>query len=1132
MEAGSEKLPKSFLWLNATQFLGALNDNIFKLLVALSLIALLGNKNTSKIMAISGAIFVTPFLLFSHFGGVLADRFSKRNIIVFTKVLEIVVMLFGTFAFLYKNPIGLYTTLFLMGMQSALFGPSKYGIVPELVAMQKLSKANSLLTSFTFLAIILGTFFAPFITQIFSHNFTFSSIVCIIIAVIGTVTSIRILRTPPQYSKRSFTPLFILDIWRTLYGLRKDRYLLLTVIASAYFMLIGAFLQFNIIPFGVEILHLNEVKSGYLFLVAAIGIGSGSLFAGKLSGRNIEFGIVPLGALGLTFACMIVYFIPYTLVNTILMLLMMGISAGLFIVPIESYIQYRSPVERRGEILATSNFLGFAGVFIAAGLLYIFSEIFKLSPAQGFFAIGCITLVLTIFTLIELPDFFIRFIALLIMRLCYRIKIVGAENVPTKGPAMLICNHVSWIDALLLSATQQRRIRFVMYREFYDISYLKPFFKLMGVIPISFKDPPKILLQSIEEIRTVLSEGYIVCLFAEGSITRTGNLRKFDRGFERILKGTNYPIIPAYIGGGWGSILSYYHGKVLSKFPSIQPYSITILFGKPMSATSSVGEVRLAVMELAGNSFDIGKPKRRSLASMFVSMARKNWFRKAISDTTGKRLTFGKTLTAAVALSEKLKSSTENEEKVGVLLPASVGGAVTNIAITLLKKVPVNLNFTSSSESIQSAIKQCDIKTIISSHTFLEKLKNLAIPEGIIYLEDIYKSIAPKDMMRALLKALFMPNAIITNSSNFSADDLATVIFSSGCTGEPKGVLLSHHNIISNIESFRMVLNISPKDNVCAALPFFHSFGFTTTLWLPLISGFSTCYHPNPLDGAAIAKVVRKNKSTILLATPTFLTIYTRAAAKEDFTSLRMVIVGAEKLKKRISDAFEQKFGIRPLEGYGATELSPVTSVNLPDVEIDGVYQVGTKDDSVGHPIPGVSVKIVDIETGKTLPFGKPGLLYVKGPNVMLGYLNQPEKTKEVLKDGWYNTGDIAFMDMDGFVTITDRLSRFSKIGGEMVPHLAIEEEYYKKLDTTNQVLAVTAVPDEKKGENLIVLYTDEAGNSETLHRIISESTLPNLWKPRPENYFKVDSLPLLGSGKLDIKCVKELAVKAVANDN
>jgi len=309
-------------------------------------------------------------------------------------------------------------------------------------------------------------------------------------------------------------------------------------------------------------------------------------------------------------------------------------------------------------------------------------------------------------------------------------------------------------------------------------------------------------------------------------------------------------------------------------------------------------------------------------------------------------------------------------------------------------------------------------------------------------------------------------------------------------------------------------------------LPFFHSFGFTITLWLPAVLGVSVAYHPSPLDLTAISELVRDYRITFLLATPTFLQAYTRRCSPEDFGSLQFVVVGAEKLPERLALAFEDRFGLRPLEGYGATECSPVVAVNTRDFRAPGFRQVGGKRGHIGHPLPGISVRVVDPETREPLAAGAPGLLLVRGPNVMQGYLGNPEKTSEVLQDGWYITGDIAAEDEDGFLTITDRLSRFSKIGGEMVPHIKVEEQLHELAGATEQKFVVTAVPDGKKGERLVVLHTLKSEELKSVLENLAQAGLPNLWTPRPNQFFAVEEFPHLGTGKLDLRAIRELALQ------
>jgi acyl-[acyl-carrier-protein]-phospholipid O-acyltransferase/long-chain-fatty-acid--[acyl-carrier-protein] ligase len=1124
------RLSGDFIRLNIAQFCGALNDNMFKVLAILFLIHLHGADEAARINAFAAIAFVVPFLLFSAAAGVLADRLSKRNILVFCKGLEVVAMVGAVASFLFHFEAGLYMTLFLIGTHSALFSPSKYGIVPELVPRDQLPQANGLMTMATFLATVLGSAAAPFLAGVTHSNYALAQSACIVIACAGLGTMLLVRRTPPAGAQSRMSALFVRDIWRTFWSIRKDRYLLQACIASAYFLMLGAYMQLNLIPYGMRHLGLTEQQSGYLFFVASIGIALGAFGSGRLSGRNIEFGIAPLGALILAAGAVALKFAFPSLWLVGPCVFLAGLGAGLFVVPVDSFIQSQAPEQQRGEILAASSFLSWVGVLLASGLVMLTVKL-GWSPATGFLMMGGLTLILVVFTLLVLPDFLLRFILLLLMRLAYRIRVIGAAHVPLEGAAVLVCNHVSHLDALLLVATQQRRIRFLMNRATYEQwRWLKPVFDLMGCIPIDPKGgSPKQLANALAAARAALADGFMVCVFAEGGLTRTGNIREFHRGFEYLVREKGYPVIPVYIGGAWGAITRYYQSHRGGRSPRLLRYPVTVLFGKPLPPTAKANDARLAVMELSSDYYQDRKPLRRPLGEMLAASARAAWNQPAVSDTTGKRLTFGRLLTAAVALAGKLKPLIQNQDKVGILLPPSAGGVLANLAVTLSGRTAVNLNFTASADSFRSALRQCDLKTVITSRLFLEKIGALPLPDNPVFVEDLAAAITPGEKLRAWLKARLLPVRLLARIPRFDPDRVAAILFSSGSTGEPKGIMLSHHNIISNIESLRAVFHSKPADNVCACLPLFHSLGYTGTLWFPLLSGFSAAYHPNPLDAGAIARVVRENKSTLLFATPTFLQLYLRKATREDFATLEFIIAGAEKLKSGLAEAFEERFGLRPLEGYGTTELSPVAALSLPHVHDGAVSQKGWKEGSVGLPLPGVAMKVVDPDTGRPLGVDEPGLLLVKGPNVMLGYLGRPDLTAEAIRDGWYRTGDVARIDSEGFVIITDRLSRFSKIGGEMVPHQGVEEELHRVLGAAGQVLAVTAAPDEKKGEKLVLLYTDEAGGPEAVAKAIDTADLPNLWKPGRDACFRIDAIPILGTGKTDLKTLKETGKRLAA---
>jgi acyl-[acyl-carrier-protein]-phospholipid O-acyltransferase/long-chain-fatty-acid--[acyl-carrier-protein] ligase len=479
-----------------------------------------------------------------------------------------------------------------------------------------------------------------------------------------------------------------------------------------------------------------------------------------------------------------------------------------------------------------------------------------------------------------------------------------------------------------------------------------------------------------------------------------------------------------------------------------------------------------------------------------------------------------------------------DETKVGVLLPPSVGGVVTNAALALDRRVAVNLNYTVSSEVMNQCIQIAGIRHVLTSRKVMEKF-DFDFEAEVVYLEDLREKLRLSDKLAGAASSWLLPSFVherLLGLTHIRPDDLITIIFTSGSTGLPKGAMLTHHNIGSNVEGFCQVLHIDAEDVLLGILPFFHSFGYTTTLWTVLMLDPKCVYHFSPLEARPIGKLSQKHGATILLATPTFLRSYVRRCDFNDFASLDVVITGAEKLPRDVADAFEKKFGIRPVEGYGTTELSPVVSTNIPDSRIVSDFQQGNRIGSVGQPMPGISAKIVDLETGENLRTDKSGMLLIKGPNVMKGYLGLPELTGQVVQDGWYTTGDIAKVDADGYIHITGRQSRFSKIGGEMVPHLRIEEiltQIVGEDEEGEQTAVVTGVPDPKKGERLVVLYRSIEIATDEICRKLGEAGLPPIWIPAPDSFYQIDQIPVLGTGKLDLRRVKELALKVtgVASD-
>ncbi|MDH3982343.1 MAG: AMP-binding protein, partial [Kiritimatiellaceae bacterium] len=701
----------------------------------------------------------------------------------------------------------------------------------------------------------------------------------------------------------------------------------------------------------------------------------------------------------------------------------------------------------------------------------------------------------------------------------YKIRFQGLENLPKKGGALLICNHTAYADPLLLQAATQRPVRFLMSRDVFKTwKWAYPFFKLTDCIPIHTSDGPRALANSIKDARKAMQDGAIIAIFPEGELTKNGSLMEFKKGYEKIVKGTDCPIIPAHIGNIWGSIFSFKDGNPGFRKPEQFPRPITVRFGEALPTNTPADEARRAIAELGAEyATEQSLLQGNTLSKKFISQARRNWLRSIASDTTGQKATYGKLLIGSIALANRLKPQIKNQKNVGIYLPTSLGNVISNLAVTLSGKTVVNLNWTASDEAQQSAVQQARIKYIITSRRFLQKTEQPDLPVHWLYLEDLFKHLGRVEKFRAIRAAVFASPKRLAGGKQPQPTDTAAIIFSSGTTGSPKGVMLSHANILSNVESTQTVQSLGTKDSACAILPLFHAFGYLGLFWWPMLKGIRTAYHPNPLQTGRVIKLIREEKLTTLLTTPTFLQGYMRKALKEDFHTLETIIAGGEKLRPELADAFEEKFTIRPMEAYGCTELSPAAIMSRKN---------GHRSGSAGQPLPGIAVRIIDPETRETLTDGKEGLMLIKGPNVMQGYLNQPEKTAKVLQNGWYNTGDIARMDRRGFVYLTGRLSRFSKIGGEMVPHGAVEDALQQVAETDEPCIAVVSMEDQIKGEQLAVCCTEKAGDPAALISKLRQLNLPNLWIPRVANFFRIPELPILGTGKLDLQALNAMVSK------
>jgi acyl-[acyl-carrier-protein]-phospholipid O-acyltransferase/long-chain-fatty-acid--[acyl-carrier-protein] ligase len=719
-----------------------------------------------------------------------------------------------------------------------------------------------------------------------------------------------------------------------------------------------------------------------------------------------------------------------------------------------------------------------------------------------------------------------RMIAGILARAIYRIRRFGLENLP-EGGFLLLPNHMSYVDAVVLQLACPRPIRFVMHESIYQVKWLNPIFKLVQAIPISnirAKD-------AIREAANRIKAGEIVCIFPEGELSRTGVLIKLRKGFELVARLAEAPVVPVWLDGLWGSIFSFERGRYFFKWPRRVPQHITIAFGKPIEPrVIDITVARQELLELGEFCFEQRREIKRHLGRVTIRGLKKKQFEVGVIDgMDGRQVKRGDLLAASIALSRSIKRNIP-DERVAVVLPPGAGAVVANIAVTLANKTPVNLNFTAGRASLESAIRNGQISHAISAKPVMKRLTDFPWPANVYRLEELMPELKPRIVLWRIA-SLITPSGLlgsILGLPRIGDQREAVLLFTSGSSGEPKGVILTHRSILGNIAQFSAYLNQTKSDAIMASLPFFHCFGCTVTLWYPITEGVRMVTYPSPVDVVKNAELVEKHQITLLITTPTFLRSYLRRTDPKQFKSLKILIVGAEKLPRELAETFEARFGMPVHEGYGLTETAPVVSVNLPDPlpsHPGDTIQPAARPGSVGKLLPGQAARIRDPETGSQLPSTELGMLWLKGPNIFHGYLNQPERTAEVLEDGWFRTGDLARVDEDGFLHIEGRLSRFSKIGGEMVPHETLEATIAKQFNFESEeerVVVVVGVPDETKGEALVLLTTRDL-TTEVLREKLLAAGLPSLWIPK--RIKRVEQIPILASGKLDLGRSVELAL-------
>ncbi len=1165
-----------FWALMATQFQGAFNDNLYQWIITFYLLAMYAPVSSGGerflyfgrfepatfVPAFATFLFSLPFILFPALFGAIADRYSKQRVAVAAKWWEIGIMATGGIAFLVGYVPLIWFLLFLMATQSAMFGPAKYGILPEILPAVRLSWGNGVIQMGTMIAIILGTGLAGPLFLMLSGKIYLASLVLVILSILGTFSSYYITRPPAAnplqpIPKNPFMPWkgmmkYFRAIWR-------DDILYYTVVGYTYFWFVGALARQNLVKFATTDLMISEDLMSYMLACVAIGIGIGALAAGYLSRGKVELGLIPLGALGVMLFSFLLA-IPYNVLQHTLIppikailvpltggndglvmraanaagghyllvlacFLFLGIFAGLYGVPLAAAIQRRAPGGMKGGVIASVNMLTWVGIALSS-VVFLALNYLNLTAYHIFVFMGLSALGIGLLQCVRSPITAIRFLWWCIDGTLVKLHVNGRGNMPEEGGALLVANHETFLDTMVIQAALDREVYFVVGGDAMKAPWMRRLSRSMFVIPVD-TDHAEGMDAAVKTIREKIAEGHLVCINCGRQFKLDGEMVPWYRDYSLLVRGMNAPIIPVAMNRICEILYSYENMHITWHFAGVFRFPIYVRIGASIPEETTAFKVREAVSQENVEGFYSRKYRDDVLQYGFLRVARRFLWRLCFADMMTGRLNYFMTLVGSIALARKLNTLLGKAKCVGVLMPSTVGGALANVAIQMMGRIPVNLNYTASSEIIEDCARRCGITHTVTARAFLERVP-IAPPGTPVFLEDIRQSVSQMERLLAMFMALCVPRRLLfrmLGASPVTENDIATVIFSSGSEGVPKGIVLTHRNLITIFEGMREMIPHDKHTGIVGFLPFFHSFGFAVALWTPLVEGLHSVFHPNPLEPKPIAQLVRKYHGSVMIATPTFLQGFVRRVEPELLQSLTCVVAGAEKLPGRIRESFLERFGIEPMEGYGATECAPIIAVSLPDEESPGFYVQHSKRGTVGRPFPYQIVKVVDPDTLEELPVGEAGLLLVRGPNVMRGYLNDEERTKAVLRDGWYVTGDIATLDEDGFITLTDRLARFSKIGGEMIPHTKIEEVLHALLNLNEQSLVVLGVPDEARGERLVVLHTLENDQIELLKDRMGDSELPNLWRPRLNAFYRIHSIPVLGTGKMDIRQAKQMAV-------
>jgi len=1143
-----------FLPYLAIVFLNAFVDLGHKIVIQNTVFKTWSGQEQIVLTAIVNGLILLPFILMFSPAGFLADRFAKQRIIRHAALAAVGATLAITVCYYQGWFWAAFALTLALAVQSAIYSPAKYGYIKELVGQQHLASANGTVQAVTIGGILLGTLVFSILFEallagrtVANPGDTMAAIApigwcLVVLALLEWLLSLRLPARREGDSGQHFETAQYLRfhyLKRNLAVVNSDTAIRLSIIGLATFWAISQVLLAAFPAFAKETLGVtNTVVIQGVLACSGIGIAIGSVLAGRASRNYIETGLLPIAALGISLGILLLPGLD-SAAGMALMFLLVGIMGGMFIVPLNAIIQFKAPASRLGTILAGNNWVQNVAMLGALALTATFA-LAGIDSVGLFYILVVVAVIGTGYTVRKLPHSLARIIATAILKRRYKVDVVGFENLPQSGATLLLGNHISWIDWALVQIACPRPVRFVMLRRIYELWYLKPFFKLFGVVPIAAGQSK----DSIATINELLKDGECVCLFPEGAISRNGHLGKFHTGYERMVEGvTEGVIVPFYLHGLWGSSFSRAEEGLRERRAPATRRDLIVAFGKPLPLDTGADQLKQKVFELSISAWDTYSRNLDPVPLAVLRKCRRQRHAIVAINSTGEKLT-GRQFAAASACFAGAIPGDRQQPNIGIMLPASAAAAIATVAVSLKGKVAVQLNYTAGAEAVHSAVASAGLDTVLTSRQFLARLEERGIdPDALlpaqvqkVFLEDLRAALPRWRLALAAVLHTLLPTAWFYRlyGQQVDIDRPFVILFSSGSESAPKGIVLSHRNVMCNIKQVSDVLNTRVDDVMMSCLPPFHSFGLTVTTLLPLVEGIPMVCHPDPTDTLGVAKAIARYQATLLLGTATFLNFYSRNRKVHPLMleSIRIVVAGAEKLSDRVRAEFESKFQRPIYEGYGATETTPVASVNIPDAldTTDWKVQQGSDPGSVGMPLPGTCFRVVDPDTFEPLPLGEDGLILISGNQVMLGYLNDPERTAEAIRDidgmRWYVTGDKGHVTESGFLHIVDRYSRFAKVAGEMISLTRVEQAVGDSLGEREVELAATAVPDPRRGERIVLLASGEDVTVDTIEEALDAAELDPLLKPA--NILLVDEIPKLGSGKLDLARLRQVAATSL----